>query len=193
LKKSINSSFEICQKTKCPKFNWYIREFGDELFIQTDILYCKSCETKLRAQSKSHVRQHLETPKHQKSMQTFNCGQITTRQTSINNRNDFNSDLCQFLISTNIPFYRLLMPEFKAFIEKYTHFKVPNPPTLWRYNLKNFYNNVNSYIHEKLSKEYIWIYVETTDCMDRYVVSVIVSPWIWIKTKILSSFWIWNL
>jgi len=59
-------------KDKISKFNRYIREFGDVLCIQTDMLYCKSCKTKLRAESKSHVRQHLKTPKHQKSMQTFN-------------------------------------------------------------------------------------------------------------------------
>ncbi len=68
------------------------------------------------------------------------------------------------------------MPEFKHFIEKYTHFKVPDPSTLWRYNLKNVYNSVISYIREKLSEEYIWISVdETTDCMGRYVVNVIVG------------------
>jgi hypothetical protein len=39
---------------------------------------CTYKETKLRAESKSHVRQHLKTPKHQKSMQTLNCGQIST-------------------------------------------------------------------------------------------------------------------
>ncbi len=43
-----------------------MRQFGDVsiLCIQTDMSYCKSCETTLRAQSKSHVRQHLKTPKH---------------------------------------------------------------------------------------------------------------------------------
>ncbi len=50
-----------------------MRQFGDILCIQTDVLYCKSCETTLRAKSKSRVRQHLKTPKHQKSMQTLNC------------------------------------------------------------------------------------------------------------------------
>jgi len=80
------------------------------------------------------------------------------------------------LVSTNIPFYRLLIPEFKAFIEKYTQFKVPDPSTLWRYHLKDVYNSVISYIREKLSEEYIWISVdETTDCMGRYVVVVIVG------------------
>jgi hypothetical protein len=38
-------------KDKISKFNRYIREFGDVLCIQIDILYCKSCETTLRAES----------------------------------------------------------------------------------------------------------------------------------------------
>jgi hypothetical protein len=58
-------------KDKISKLNKYIREFGDLFCIQTDIFYCKSCETKLRAESKSHVRQHLKTAKHHKFMETM--------------------------------------------------------------------------------------------------------------------------
>jgi hypothetical protein len=164
------------------KMKRFVREFGDVFTINTDvktnihILYCQSCLVKVNCDQRFQVTQHVNTGQHQKSIKNWKTKQITVQESIAKSQNEFNKDLCKFLVSLNIPFDKLLNPEFKSFIEKYTQYTSPDPSTLRKSYLKQLYNSVMVDIRKQLDGQYVWISIdETTDCAGRYVSNVIVG------------------
>jgi len=164
------------------KMKRYIREFGDVLTIQTDqktksqILFCQCCCTKVSFEKRSHVKQHLDSGLHQNKAKNYKSKQISVQSLFTNSQKEFNNDLCEFAIALNIPFDRFLKPGAHKFMKKYTQFKVPEPSTLWRYNLKPLYDQTLDKIRNYLKDQYIWLSIdETTDRLKRIVSNVIVG------------------
>jgi hypothetical protein len=173
-------------KSQLTKLRQYVREFGDVFTVNTDViskthvLYCQSCAAKVNCDQKTQVKQHINTQNHRNSLKNFKSRQLTVQeiidQNKTLNQKEFNTDLCRFLVSMNIPFYKILNQEFKSFIEKYTQFKTPDDSTLRKSYLKDLYDSIIQHIRHELIDQYIWIAVdETTDCMGRYVANVIVG------------------
>jgi hypothetical protein len=130
------------------KMTRFVREFGDVFTINIDmktnthILYCQSCTVKINCDQRFQVTQHVNTGQHQKSIKNWKTKQITVQESIAKNQTEFNKDFCKFLVSLNIPFDKLLNPECKSFIKKYTQYTSPDPSTLRKSYLKQLYDNV---------------------------------------------------
>lgn len=89
--------------------------------LSTDevVLRCEACEKEI-TYSVTHgahtLSSHLKTEKHKtneakgnwkKSSQTYLKATLTSQQTNIKKRDEFNGDLCEWLVATNIPLYKV--------------------------------------------------------------------------------------
>lgn len=91
-------------------------------------------------------------------------------------KNMFYIDLCQALVGANIPFYKLKLPAFKTFIEKYTQRIIPDESTLRKNYLNIVYDTTISKIHHKIGEHYIYAMVdETTDSRGLYICNLLVG------------------
>ena len=111
-------------KTLLNRLCCYVDEFGSDIFkIDSSILFCKICETKVNSDKKYNVSQHLKTDKHLKGINR--CKEQTQRKqqqlmtVNISKKSSFNKDLCEALISANIPLNKLSNPHLIFFFNKF--------------------------------------------------------------------------
>jgi len=116
------------------KLKKYVSEYGTDFSTDGHVLYCKMCEIKIKFEKKYNVSQHIKTDKHQKNVKRKNeqaqrkVQQLLTNQNSV--KSDFNMDLCQAMVSANIPLNKLSNNVFRTFLEKYTGKSIPMEATL---------------------------------------------------------------
>ena len=79
-----------------------------ETEIKTNIrvLYCHICYCNVKCDTKSHVDQNLNTGQHMAKLNEFKTKQLSQKMFQ-NTSKDFKSDLCEFLVTCNVPFDRL--------------------------------------------------------------------------------------
>lgn len=88
----------------------------------------------------------------------------------------FNKDLCNALLSADIPLAKLNNDVFKQFLEKYTGKIVPAVSTLRTNCVKDLYDSAIRKIKEAVRGQFVWISIdETTDIQGRYVANVIIG------------------
>jgi len=169
-------------KSEFVKLKKLVREFGEAFCINTDpilkkqILFCQSCNCEVNCGQKSQVKQHIKTQNHRNSIKNFKSKQRSVAECFNLSQNEFNSDLCKFMVSNNIPFNKLSYESFKGLFEKYTKFTVPDESNLRKSHLKNLYETVIQEIRSELKDQFIWLSIdETTDRFGNYVTSVIVG------------------
>lgn len=163
------------------KLKQFVSEYGDTVFSSDGtILYCKICEVKVSAEKRFTVDQHVNREKHKRGIQ---AGERKKQQmllgqcTSANSANSvFYEELCQAFVSANIPFHKLNNNVFRDFLQKYTGKSIPDESTIRKNYIESCYNKTIDAIRAKLDGKKIWVSIdETTDCMGRYVVNVIVG------------------
>lgn len=128
----------------------YITEFGKNVFlIDGNILFCKFCETKLSTDRRYLVTRHLKTEKH-KTSRKRKQNQIKSKShklvsSAMTSKKSlvFNHELCDTLLSANIPLNKLNNPKFKEFLLKYTRKDIPFESTLRKSYVDNVYNQTN--------------------------------------------------
>jgi len=95
------------------------------------MLFCKMCETKVAAERKFTVQQHVGREKHIRAMQLASKKKSTqlllqgTASMKDNKPTDFHKNFCEALVSANIPFSTLNNAKLKGFLE--LHFGRPVP------------------------------------------------------------------
>lgn len=101
------------KKSLSIRLNAFVSEFGGNVFsIDSRVLFCKYCETKIDSERRSSVVQHLKTEKHLRSVKrkedqkNTKCQQLLTHDLS-SKKSKINMDLCIAMISANIPFNKL--------------------------------------------------------------------------------------
>jgi len=169
------------KKTLLNRLRCYVDEFGSDIFkIDSCILFCKICETKVNSDKKYNVSQHLKTDKHLKGINR--CKEQTQRKqqqlmtVNISKKSSFNKDLCEALISANIPLNKLSNPKFKTFLETYTKNEIPCEATLRKGYVDDIYTETLNAIRGKISNKMIWVSIdETTDIDGRFIANVIVG------------------
>ncbi|KAJ4428403.1 hypothetical protein ANN_24423 [Periplaneta americana] len=163
------------------KLKQFVSEYGDTVFSSDGtILYCNICEVKVSAEKRFTVDQHVNREKHKRGLQ---AGERKKQQmllgqcTSANSANSvFYEELCQAFVSANIPFQKLNNNVFRDFLQKYTGKSNPNESTIRKNYIESCYNKTIDAIRAKLDGKKIWVSIdETTDCMGRYVVNIIVG------------------
>lgn len=90
--------------------------------------------------------------------------------------NNFNEDLCLCLVAANIPWFKLQVPQFRDFLQKYTNQHVPDESLLRKSYLEPCYNKTIENIREKVGDSYIFLIVdETTDINGNYIANLLVG------------------
>ena len=88
----------------------------------------------------------------------------------------FNDELCQALISANIPLKKLNNVQFKSFLQKYCNFNIPDESTIRKRGVVSVYNDVIHKIREEIAENYFDIIVdETTDSCGRYIAHIMIG------------------
>ena len=170
------------KETKLAKIKRFAAVSNGVLTAQNDektksqVLYCQACYCVVNSDTKSHVDQHLKTANHRKKVKDFKTKQESVQTMLQSKKSDFKSDLCEFLVSCNIPFDRISKPGFKRFFDKYIKFDLPEKSSLWKTYLKPLYIKTIEKIRTELKDEFIWLQIdETEDSRKKKVVNVIVG------------------
>jgi hypothetical protein len=128
-------------KVKCSdsvKLRGFIEEFCEQHF-STDgkILFCKLCEVQVTAGKCFSVQQHCYTIQHRNGLSQHFINQNrqwqlfkNTATPSSNNTLEFFKDLCERMVSANIPLHKANNQQFRNFLKKYTHQYIPTDSTL---------------------------------------------------------------
>ena len=91
-------------------------------------------------------------------------------------KNEYNADLCNMMIGSNIPLQKLESPLFKKFLQKYTAYATPDRTTITKYYGESLYNQIIAYIRSLIIGKYIWVSIdETTDAEGRHPTAAIIG------------------
>ena len=169
------------KSSTCATLKRYVSEFGSDIF-STDghVLYCKMCEIKINFEKEYNISQHMKTDKHQKSVKRQNdqeqrkLQQLLTNQSSA--KSNFNKDLCQAMVSANIPLNKLSNNTFRVFLEKYTGKHIPMEATLRKGYIDDIFNTTMDKIKMEIRQNKICVSIdETCDVEGRFIANVIVG------------------
>lgn len=69
---------------------------------------------------------------------------------------EFEQDLINALISSDIPFHKLLNPILREFLKKWTNMDIPQPSTLWR-RITPAYETIMKNMIEKYKNQCLWL------------------------------------
>jgi hypothetical protein len=164
----------------------FVQEFGEKYF-STDgkILFCKVCEISDMAAKRFCMQQHYETVKHQKNLHLQSMKQNRQKllfenpaTSSLNETSQFHRDLCEMLISANIPMNKVSNKQFINLLEKYTNRSVPTESALGKNYLASCYEDTLRRVRNIIGDK-IWVSIdESTDVDSRYVVNMIVGTFL---------------
>lgn len=159
----------------------FVSEFGSDIF-STDgyILFCKICDVKVAADKKFTVEQHVSRQKHIHGIERKNLQTEKSKNQSLltqpSRKCTFNYDLCQALLSANIPLNKLSNDGFRNFLEKYTSKSIPVESTLRKSYVAQCYEETMNNIKKYCENQKLWISIdETTDVEGRYIANVIIG------------------
>ncbi|KAL4085242.1 hypothetical protein QTP88_027101 [Uroleucon formosanum] len=155
----------------------FVSEFGDDIFSSDGtVLYCKVCEVKVASEKKFTIEQHISRIKHKNGIERKHLKQSQSFLTTSSKKSTFNYDLCQALLSANIPLHKISNELFRAFLEKYTHKSIPDESTLRKTYVVQCYEDCINKIRSYCENQKLWVSIdETTDSVGRYVANVIVG------------------
>lgn len=167
------------------KLRSFVKEFGEEYFC-TDglVLFCKLCEVKVVAEKRFNVQQHCNTAKHSSNVKRQHIDKKRQQlifdkavaPSTMDRSSVFSKELCEMMVSANIPLNKVDNPHFKNFLEKYTKKSVPTESTLRKNYLSRCYEDTLNRIRHSVADNKIWISIdETMDAAGRYIGNVIIG------------------
>lgn len=91
-------------------------------------------------------------------------------------QDEFNEDLCRFMLSADIPLSKLRNEDFRHFLQKYCKHAVPDESTLRKKFVTKCHEEVLSEIRKTIGENYFYIIVdETTDSSGRYIAHLLIG------------------
>jgi len=158
----------------------YVNEFGKNVFSSDgSALFCKLCEVRVSADRRYTVTHHLKTDKHSRAINRYQNATISKVQqqlTLCSKKSTFSKDLCQTLLSANIPLNKVNNEDFRLFLEKYTKKEIPDESTLRKSYVNDVYVETMNKIRSNIAGHKIWVSVdETTDVQGRYIANIIIG------------------
>jgi len=152
----------------------FVSEFGDNIFSSDGtVLYCKVCEVKVASEKKFTIEQHISRIKHKNGIELKHLKESQSFLTTSSKKTTFNYDLCQALVSANIPLHKI---SNELFLEKYTHKSIPDESMLRKTYVVQCYEDCINKIRSYCENQKLWVSIdETTDSVGRYVANVIVG------------------
>src|SRR5277367_621329 len=119
------------------KLRQWLKDYGGEgLETDGDVILCTYCDKGVSCDQKSQVKQHVETYLHStnkarhlknKLKKQLLLTQIPVPGTS---SDPFSEELCEALISADIPLSKLNNEKFRSFLEKHCKRNIPDESTL---------------------------------------------------------------
>jgi hypothetical protein len=95
---------------------------------------------------------HLKRSSYKKQLQgSKNQVLLAQMQQESGIRNEFFKDLCSAMVAADIPWYKIQVPNFRSFLEKYCKRHVPDESTFHNNYLNACYQLVNPKVHSVLS------------------------------------------
>lgn len=156
-----------------------VTEYPDVFRTDGSILFCTFCDAPLTGNKTSNVKQHIETAKHKKAVETKNKS-TALKQTLMPEHqvpqkiNQFHMDLCQMFVSANIPMKKIEHPKVVNFIESYTGKTMPSESLLRKKYVPILHDESLEKMRAKAKDKYIWVSIdETTDSEGRFVTNFI--------------------
>lgn len=162
----------------------FISEFGENVFsTDGEILFCKLCETKVAAEKRFTVVQHIGRDKHiraaklaesKKQASQLLLGQSVS--TNGSRKSPFYKELCEVFVSANIPLDKLNNSRFCQFLEKHTGHVMPDESTLRKNYIDDCYVEILEKIRDCVKDKKIFVSIdETNDAEGRFVANVIIG------------------
>ena len=160
------------------------KEYPFKLMPGGKNVFCKACEKTIGAGQKSLITQHHKASSHVKNMSLKKKRNATQSQledalagpssAKKSRANELGKELCEAMLSANIPFSKLDNPRYRDFLEKRIGMAMPDESTLRKTYLPECFEDAIEVIRTSLADCPIWIGVdETTDAQGRYVANVI--------------------
>lgn len=142
-----------------------------------EILFCKLCKKEVSFQKMFFVSQHTQSKKHSMlKAKEVEAKDFDPENVSGLTQNNFAKDLCELMVSIDMPLYKLRNPRFVNFIQKYTNFTAPSETNVRESHLISIYNETIDFIREEIKNQYIWIAIdETIDAVGRYIANAVVG------------------
>ena len=151
----------------------------DAFTTDGEIVLCRACNKQIGCSMKSQLQQHICTDAHakNKAMQSSKKQMLLTQmQKTPNSTNEFFRDMCSAMVAANIPWYKLEVPEYRAFLQKYCGQQIPDESTLRKNYLDFCYLEALKSARRYISNHHIWIAVdETTDVCGRFIANLVVG------------------
>ncbi|XP_018494524.1 uncharacterized protein LOC100907846 [Galendromus occidentalis] len=140
-------------KTPSSRQMHYVTLFGqDVLSFDGNVLLCKVCEKVVSSHKKSLVKQHIEGATHKalcekkKESGSTTVVQMKSFLGATGKQSQFHVDLCDALLSADIPLRKLDNEKLSAFLGKYCKQHVPSSITLRLHYIKSIYEGKMEYI-----------------------------------------------
>jgi len=129
------------------------------------------------------IDQHAKTPSHigkcekfKKSTLHQTLGQCLKNNSKQTEQEEFNKDLCEALIASNIPLNKLNNLNFQLFLKKYCKLNIPDESTLRKRFVDSCYADTISTIKQIIGNNYIYFIVdETIDNCGRYIAHLLIG------------------
>lgn len=133
--------------------------------LSTDfkILRCDACNKVVNYDAKhgqTFLNKHLRSEKHCSSSQQYLIASLNKQESELVKKNEFNDDLCKFLIAANILLQKVEHAAAKDFFLKYTKFQLPAVSTLRDCYVKNNYDKVREKIKQEIKGKKICLIVD---------------------------------
>jgi hypothetical protein len=155
------------------------------IYLKLTVIYLivKFLTLQIPCDKKYNIIQHVKTNLHvDRVKKTKNA--VAKQQTitgcvaasSTTRQREFNADLCEAMIKSNIALNKLQNKFFKSFLEKYSNRHIPDESTLRKNYVNSIYKETIEEIKKIVGDNYIWFSVdETIDSCGRYVANFIVG------------------
>ena len=171
------------KSTKSERLEAYVKSFGSEIF-STDgkVLLCRICERPVSAEKKFLVSQHVNGARHKASWDKKNQSnsasvvQLAPFIEASGKQSQFSLELCDALLSADIPLHKLDNRKFGDFLTKWCRQAIPCSATLRLNYIKKVYDSKMEFIRNSVGDRSIWVSVdETTDAKGRFVAHVVIG------------------
>lgn len=116
-------------KTVSKKLSEFVRQFPI-LHSDGEVLTCKACNVAVNSGKLFNVQQHLKGKSHIDLESKFTQKHAMWKTPEKPPVSTFAHDLCEMMVSCDIPLYKLRSDKLRGFLDKYTTEAVPCETTL---------------------------------------------------------------
>ena len=163
------------------KYIRFCKEFGSDIFTWNQdsngklSLYCQPCNCAVNPNQRSQMNQHVERQKHKDNLGRWNRSkQITITQMN-DPKDQFNKELCNWMVVNNIALSKFRNKSFTDFLVKNMNKPISGETNI-RSQLNYIFEEKMNQIRDYLYDNYIWLSIdECTSSDGRCVANVVIG------------------